>query len=356
MVMVGILPLLFFAGLYRRNESITRAWRRAQARAIQDHDCARGVCRHAAARRHPDACTVPRRPPRQAARSARGIGFPALFRPAAPVNPANAAAVSSRAAPAASTARRLAPAVIVITIKLFSASGRRHTPATARIRARRKRHSAGRVPAEGGDAMHMALRSILIGACAAAAMAIGGAQATIVGHNGTVGSTPPGSGAVDVALNCTPIAAAAGDICTKDFGELATHSMTVVYPGGANLQETIVNNSGTPWTDFHFAISGGQFTDTGFLNLPDGVTADVSPTPTTIDLLFQGGTIGIGQSFEFSMFLGGVNTGEFTAVITQEPTVAAPEPASMMLLGGGLVGLALLRFRARARRARFRAV
>jgi len=142
--MVGILPLLFFAGLLRRNKTITRAgpWVQAQGasarrkRAPSPITIARVACARTL-RRNQSGWRGRR--PRHVALRAQDPDFPALFRAVAHVTGANTAAVSRRAAPAASTVRRFAPEAIVITIKLFSTSGRRHNPGAAEATPRRRR-------------------------------------------------------------------------------------------------------------------------------------------------------------------------------------------------------------------------
>src|ERR1051325_4502870 len=101
--------------------------------------------------------------------------------------------------------------------------------------------------------MNMSVRRALLGSAAVCGLLAGTttAGATIASHNGTVNSIPAGSGAVNVFLSCGSEAQL--DICTKDFLAVATHSMVVTSATSfTTLKETIINDSGVAWTDFHF--------------------------------------------------------------------------------------------------------
>jgi len=195
----------------------------------------------------------------------------------------------------------------------------------------------------------VAAGAIMAGALLAGPLAAGSAAAAVVDHNGTLGSTPAGSGLVNVALACTSDVTGNGpvDTCTKDFRELATHVMLAQYgPGGgfATLQETIFNHTGVAWTDYHITVQpGASLSDTGVNSLPPGVGADVNLGAGTLDIFFTGGVIADGDSFGVGLFLVG-NEGGFTVTVTQAPSVAS-EPASLTLMGAGLAGLAALRRR-----------
>ena len=144
---------------------------------------------------------------------------------------------------------------------------------------------------------------------------------------------------------------------TKTFEQVGpiTLTFTVGHSTGGggpfDVTEAINNNTGTEFTDFHFAIvepaqnngvvfpSFSQSTLTGF-------TLDSAPSSGSRNLNFTGSLASPGTataSFRLSLPDPG-NNKEYTFQLVQTPTVV-PEPATWALMVAGLLGVAGMRRR-----------
>jgi hypothetical protein len=128
------------------------------------------------------------------------------------------------------------------------------------------------------------------------------------------------------------------------------------------VSEFVDNNTGNPWTGYNMFLGtgvGAAFTQVG---LPAGLDFDIGPpggndTPPTspfstvsrpngATLVFSGGSHGAGaQVYQFR-----IDVPDLTRLIPGEATftlrqVAVPEPSTIALVGLGLMGVALRRFR-----------
>ena len=96
------------------------------------------------------------------------------------------------------------------------------------------------------------------------------------------------------------------------------------------MTKAVLNDNGHPWTAYSLTLSGNATFVSGTSDLLPLV--DYSPT----QLVFSGGTVGIGDTLNMSFYVDVPVSGSFSFCLTQ---LAITEPATLSLLGLGTLTL-----------------
>lgn len=98
------------------------------------------------------------------------------------------------------------------------------------------------------------------------------------------------------------------------------------------MTKAVTNSNGTVWTAYSLTL-GGNATFVSALN-SNNLFSNVSVDDSYV--LFDGGSVGSGQTLEMSFVVNVPVIGDFSFCLTQ---LAIPEPASLTLLGLGALAL-----------------
>lgn len=97
-----------------------------------------------------------------------------------------------------------------------------------------------------------------------------------------------------------------------------------------SMTKAVTNSNGNIWTAYSLTL-GGNAT---FVSASSDLLPDVDLSDTYI--LFSGGTVDIGQTLNMAFVVNVPTIGDFSFCLTQ---LAIPEPASLSLLGLGVLSL-----------------
>jgi hypothetical protein len=133
--------------------------------------------------------------------------------------------------------------------------------------------------------------------------------------------------------------------CTveKDFTSLGVIPIVINGngPGVVHISETVINNTGVTWTDFHIDyVSIDAVAFVLFSNFTNADWATLTTGPNFLTL--EGSTIASGDGFELGFDVTVVTDGFALFALAQRPSVA-PAPGTLALLGFALAGLGAFR-------------
>jgi hypothetical protein len=142
----------------------------------------------------------------------------------------------------------------------------------------------------------------------------------------------------------------------KTFDSVAAINVvfTVVHAQGAggpySVTETITNNTGVTWTDFHLSIPTGMVFNNFQSASLTGFTLDSPPASGSHDLNFTGSLAsGATTTAKFNLTLPDPGAGNYTSLtLMQSPSVSVspipePETYGMLMAGLGLMGFVVRR-------------
>lgn len=126
---------------------------------------------------------------------------------------------------------------------------------------------------------------------------------------------------------------------------------TTSGPTAYQVIESVTNNTGITWTDYHFGVGCGQLQQddcgafhplefdaqiTPNFNDPTGPLGSFTQTLSALDWVGLAVAPGESVTFSFGIITCGPNCSGAWA-FTEQPTVTVPEPATLLLVGAGLL-------------------
>lgn len=174
----------------------------------------------------------------------------------------------------------------------------------------------------------------------------GPVKAAVVAHTGADGQGCTGGvGAVEVILTNCVVEPTGSASLNKAFQQNVLHRFAVseIEAGIVVFQETITNQTGTAWTDFHFEFEGVRALTLTDFSLRGRSTEQVEGNMLW---LFFDEPVMFGSAFTLSISLE-VTGAAYTAF--QQPSVSpVPLPAALPLFLAALAGLGFFGWRRRA--------